>query len=240
MTPAYDGPSIPRLQDILAGADCLLLDFDGPVCRLFSGHPAEGIALTMRDFLADQGSAVTDPRLLASSDPHEILRSPMSDDLSAGLEVLLTYEEEWAARTAQPTPLAAEFIRAVADSGRKMAITTNNAPSAVEAYLRDHRLSGLFGSRIFGRSTKDPSLMKPHPACLLRAIETLGVQPWDCLMIGDSVADAVAARAAKVGFLGFARSADRVARLQDVGPHPVVVGMADLLAAMRGLVAPNG
>lgn len=239
MTSAYIGPSIPRLQDLLASAECLLLDFDGPICRLFSGLPARKIAATMRDYLTEHGRPVTDAGLIASADPHEILRAPMNDALTAGLELLLTEAEEKAARVAAPTPLSHEFIQAAAAGGRILAITTNNAPSAVEAYLQEHDLGGLFGPRIFGRSAKDPALMKPNPDSLLRAIDALGVSASECLMIGDSAADAIAAQAANVGFLGYARSADRVARLRGVGAPHVVLGMTDLVTAIRGLVPPN-
>ncbi len=39
---------------------------------------------------------------------------------------------------------------------------------------------------------------KPKPDVLLRAIAALGVKPEDCLMVGDSVPDIIAARAAGV------------------------------------------
>jgi phosphoglycolate phosphatase len=39
---------------------------------------------------------------------------------------------------------------------------------------------------------------KPQPFVLLRAMEAIGVKPEDCLMVGDSVPDILAARAAGV------------------------------------------
>ncbi|MEW2522184.1 HAD family hydrolase [Actinacidiphila alni] len=241
MTSEYSGPSVSYLHGLLSGVECLLLDFDGPVCRLFSGYPAGDVAATMRAYLADHGRPVTDAGLIVSTDPHEILRAVTDSALSAGMELLLTEAEEKAARVAEPTLLADAFIRAVVKSGRAVAITTNNAPSAVDAYLQEHDLKDVFEQRIFGRSTKDPALMKPHPDCLLRAVEAVGVRAEACLMIGDSVADAEAARAANVPFLGCVRSKRRVARLQGAEFRPVVVGMSDLAAAAAGLsVRPNG
>ncbi|MFC4030185.1 HAD family hydrolase [Streptomyces polygonati] len=239
MTSAYNGPSAARLQALLARAACLLLDFDGPVCRLFQGYPSGDIAADLRAYLAERGSPVKDPGLITGTNPHEILRATTNGELAAGLELLLAEAEEVAAHSAEPTPLAARFIRTAAGSGRVLAITTNNAPAAVAVYLKEHGLEGFFGQRIFGRSTRDPALMKPHPDCLLRAIETLGVRPGDCLMIGDSAADAAAAKAAHVPFLGYARSADRVARLRTVDPHPVVIGMPGLVAAIEGAARPT-
>jgi phosphoglycolate phosphatase len=231
----YDPRRIAGLQRTLDRARCLLLDFDGPVCRLFSERPARGIALVLLGRLAERGMPVTDPELLGSSDPHAVLRAAPGRELAAELEALLVDEEELAARLSRKTPGAGTFIRTVADSGRLLAVTTNNAPVAVETYLKNHDLDGCFAGRIFGRDPEDPTLMKPDPDCLRRACEALDVRPQECLMIGDSRADALAARAAGVGFVGFARSADRVRRLLDVAPYRVVVGMGELVAAARAL-----
>lgn len=243
MTSAYNGPSEAALRALLSDARCLLLDFDGPVCHLFSGHPAVQVADSMRRHLRDEGyvSPSVAPRPgLASRDPLQVLLALAGHKLAPELELLLTEEEESAARTAQPTPLVAEFIQAVADSDRILAITTNNAPGAAEAYLKEHGLDGFFERRIYGRVAEDPTLMKPDPDCLLRAIDGSGLRPGDCLMVGDSPSDAAAAKAAGVPFLGYARSADRVPRLQTVDRYPVVVGMQDLVAAAQDLLPPNG
>nr|WP_272919921.1 HAD-IA family hydrolase [Streptomyces sp. SID4948] len=204
---------------------------------MFEGYPAHTIAAAMRAYLAERGSPLTDPALVTATDPHAILRAPMSGEPAADLELLLAEAEEIAARSAEPTPLADRFIRAAAAGGRLLAITSNNAPAAVAAYLKEHGLDDCFEQRIFGRSAVDPALMKPHPDCLLRAMDALGVRPADCLMIGDSAADAAAAGAAGVPFLGYARSTDQAAQLRTLGPHPVVVGMADLVAAIERIAA---
>lgn len=237
MTRPYDGPSESALRALLARAECLLLDFDGPICRLFSGYPAAAIAETMTEHARKQGGPDALP--LAGTDPHAMLRTPMRAELAADLELLLAEAEVVAARTAKPTPLADRFIRSAAAGGRRLAITSNNAPLAVETYLERHDLDIYFQGRVFGRDTKDPALMKPHPDCLLRALDALDVRPGQALMIGDSAPDAAAAKAAGVPFLGYARSPDRVARLRTVDPHPVVVGMQVLVAAVEDVAAPS-
>jgi phosphoglycolate phosphatase len=227
--------------DLLDEAECLLLDFDGPVCELFRGSPARRIAANMHHYLDEHGIGQDDPRRQGSTDPHGMLCQPWAPEVAAELEMILAEGEMAAVRTARATRGADAFIRAVADSGRLLAITTNNSPGAVEAYLKDHSLESSFGWRIFGRDPENSSLMKPHPDCLLRAMSALDVRPGQCLMIGDSPRDAAAAKAADIRFLGYARSADRVARLRQVDPHPVVIGMEDLAAAAARLSRrPNG
>lgn len=256
MTSAYDAfPAFPGFPGfdafaefdrfggpgLLAGARCLLLDFDGPVCRLFAGHRADRVAQRMGELLAGRaGSADPGPATAALRDPHRLLRTARRPEIVRDLEALLAEQEELAALSAEPTPGAGDFIRAVADSGRVPAIATNNAPRAVVAYLKTQGLDGWFGDRVFGRDPEDPARMKPHPDCLLRAAGALGVPPGDCLMIGDSRADAEAAVAAGVRFLGYARSPDRVARLRADAAHPVVVGMAPLVAAARAMGPARG
>jgi HAD superfamily hydrolase (TIGR01509 family) len=162
------------------------------------------------------------------------VRGALSADLTGKLESLLTAEEEYAAATAEPTIGAEDFVRSAQARGWTLAITTNNAPQPVEKYLKIHRWDDIFGGRIFGRRPEDPSLMKPHPDCLRRAMVDLGATPADCLMIGDSRADAEAAGKAMVPFVGFAANDDRAAQLRKAAPAaPVVVGMEPLIAAVR-------
>jgi HAD superfamily hydrolase (TIGR01509 family) len=222
---------------LLNRAALLLLDFDGPVCRLFGGRSAAEIARDMHRYLAGRGPgpAHGDAAWADSADPHRLLAQAGDREEAAALERILAAGEEDAAGSAVPTPGADAFVRAVHRSGRLLAVTTNNAPEAVTAYLKDRSLDDCFGDRVFGRDPGDPARMKPHPDCLLRAIAAAGADPKDCLAIGDSPRDVRAAEAAGVAFLGYARSTDRVARLREAGASSVVVGMTELVAAAGDL-----
>lgn len=243
MTSAYNEPSETALRSLLDRASCLLLDFDGPLCRLFSDGHAPDIAEWMLDLLAGFGVEL-DRGLRESLDPHSLVKAPLPPHITRLLESRLTEEEEVAALSAVPTPGAADFVRAAVARGRTLAITTNNAPRAVETYLKTQGLEDAFAGRIFGRRADNPGWMKPHPDCLRRAVEAVGADRAQCLMIGDSIPDARAADAAGVPFLGYASGAERVARLAGgAGPGPVVVGMAPLVRAMRAarpVGPPNG
>ncbi|MFJ4411852.1 HAD family hydrolase [Streptomyces sp. NPDC088910] len=241
MTPTYFESPESSPFALLDAAECLLLDFDGPVCELFARHSASLIAEEMRRYLDRHGIRPPNPATARSKDPHAMLGEPWPPGVAAELERILAHGEESAVPSARETEGADEFVRAVALSGRLLAITTNNSPQAVETYLKSHSLESVFGSRIYGRDQYDPARMKPDPDCLLRAMTALKVRPEQCLMIGDSPRDAEAARAARVRFLGYARSRSRVARLQEIEPHPVVVGMGDLVVAASALSRrPNG
>lgn len=241
MTPLHNGQRHDGLYALLHRAHCLLLDFDGPVCDLFGGLPADGIAERMHRRLAEQGVRAAGGGGAPSSDPHGLLGALGTHEDFVEMESFLAEEEQQAALSATPTPGAHDFVRAVAESGRLLAITTNNSPGSVDTYLKSHELDTYFGGWIFGRSTEHPTLMKPHPDCLLRAVAAVGVAREDCLMIGDSPRDAAAARAAGIGFLGFATSEDKAERLRRQVDRPlVVVGMEDLVDAAKHLDRPNG
>jgi beta-phosphoglucomutase-like phosphatase (HAD superfamily) len=232
-------PALGAAEQLLARASCLLLDFDGPMCRLFANSSPRLIAGAMRAHLAGRGVEITDPAYADSDDPHWIIRAPIAPSAARELEEILADSEEQAAVSATGTRHADDFVRGMAGRGVRLAVTTNNAPAAVHAYLDRHGLGGYFEKRVYGRSAHDPQLMKPHPDCLQRALADLRVTAGECLMIGDSLADADAAVAAGIPFLGYAASPRKVPRLRAHHPHAVVVGMDRLIAA-AGLPPPNG
>jgi len=233
------GDHLPEV--LLNRASCLLWDFDGPLCRLFARHPARDIAVTLCDLLVDLGLPAQAVRWSETRDPHRILRSADLLGVFPLLERRMAEEEIEAASKAEPTFGAAKFAELMHRSGRLLAITTNNAPEAVDSYLKAHGLKDLFGPRIFGRRTDDPRWMKPHPDCLDRAVKELGVTRDRCLMIGDSVMDAQAADEAGIPFLGYARNEERSRRLRDGAPAPHgVIGMGPLIQAARNVTALPG
>jgi HAD superfamily hydrolase (TIGR01509 family) len=198
----HAGP--PSIQEMLHKAECLLFDFDGPLCSLFAEHPAPEIAERFRTLLESRG--LLKESLVDCPDPLRILHEshdvPGSTDMISPLQV---QEEITAARRAAPTPGSLPLIAALAERHVPMAITTNNSAEAVRIYLDRHDLSDVLAHHVYGRE-EDPNLMKPDPFCINQAVTALGVPAERCLMIGDSPADVEAARKAGVRFLGFARN----------------------------------
>lgn len=221
---------------LLSSAACVFFDFDGPVCRLFAGHPAAGVAQRLAVRLEALGR---DPAPVAVSvrdaDPLGVLLAvrkhyPQDRALMAVLEDQLTEEEVVAAGSATPTPGAAALVRALAAAGTRLAVTTNNSPAAVASYLARDGLGPCFDGHIHGRGP-DPALLKPDPDCLHRALESTGVAAADALMIGDSAADRLAAGKAGVPFLGYAENAEKYGRLRDAGAEVSVSTLEGLVRA---------
>lgn len=222
------------MRDLLSNADCVLFDFDGPICSLFAVHSAASVARRLRA-LADAHRVPMAP----TDDPHAVLRAAARQQpgsaLVALLERALSQEEIRAAATAQPTAHAAGLIGALAARGRRLAVVTNNSPLAAASYLARHRLANHFQGHVHGR-TGETALLKPHPDSLRRALRSTGTEPRRALMIGDTSSDLDAARAAGVPFLGYAPDAARAAELAAAGAGHVTTSLGKVL---RAVTAPS-
>ncbi|MFF1714935.1 HAD-IA family hydrolase [Streptomyces sp. NPDC058268] len=218
------------------GRRCVLFDFDGPICRLFPHGSSESVAHDLRGLVSERGliDRLTDD-VRQSIDPHDVLRAmdqdPLGTSLVAELEVRLTKGEVAAASTAPPTPGASALIRALKAMGCPIAVVTNNSPKAVAAYLEREGLTNAFGPHVYGR-TDQPSLLKPNPDSLYRALDALGLESDDALMIGDTVTDLEAAGKAGARFVGYARDEGKAVPLRTAGAQTVFTTLqplADLL-----------
>ncbi|WP_323135476.1 HAD family hydrolase [Streptomyces beihaiensis] len=225
------------MTELVRGARHVLFDFDGPICRLFAGRPAHTIAREQVEWLDAQGLGdVLTEKERGDDDPHAALRSlglqRPDSDLVEEMERRLSEQELWAVRSAWPTEHADPLIRTWAAVGVRLAVTTNNSPRAVRRYLSDRDLSGCFEPHIYGR-TADLTRLKPDPYCLHRALNALGAAPAGALMIGDTATDLLAARAADVPFLGYARNERKAGLLRAAGAEAVVSSLEPVLDLVR-------
>lgn len=228
-----------HLRELVARTRYVLFDFDGPICRLFAGHPADAIARDQVAWLDDRGlGGMLTQQERFGTDPHGTLSSlharyPDSDVIS-GLEKNLTRHELRAAQVAMPTPYADPLIRTWVAVGARLAVVTNNSAGTVTSYLRGRGLSSCFGPHVYGR-TRELDLLKPHPEMLNRALTAMGAAPETSLMIGDALSDRAAARAAGVRFLGYARNpeARRRMRQDGVSDRSIMGSLEPLLLTLR-------
>ncbi len=86
-----------------------------------------------------------------------------------------------------------EGIAWLESEGIKLGVVTNKAASFTEPLLEKLGLRGHFGIVVSGDTLEHK---KPHPAPLLHAADHYSVEPAACLMVGDSMHDVDAARAA--------------------------------------------
>ncbi|MGV9791287.1 HAD family hydrolase [Streptomyces sp. NPDC003435] len=226
-----------KLRELI-GARVVLWDFDGPICRLFARHRAERVAAGLVEWLAGRGlHGLLSEDERDTLDPQVVLRAAdrrhPGSDLVAELEERLTQDELLAAASALPTAYADPLIRTWTAVGSRLAVTTNNSPRVVRAYLAGRGLTGCFAPHIYGR-TAELRHLKPDPHCLERALAALGAAPGSALMIGDSPSDLVAADRAGVRFLGYAGGEQRAKQLRASGAETVLTSLEPLLLALRG------
>ncbi|MGW2050408.1 HAD family hydrolase [Streptomyces sp. NPDC001858] len=225
------------LRETITRARVVLWDFDGPICRLFAGHSAEGVADGLVEWLEGRGlhHLLTESER-ASLDPHVVLRAVdrrrPGSDLVAELEERLTQEELKATSSAMPTAYADPLIRTLTALRKRLAITTNNSPRVVASYLASRGLTSCFAPHVYGR-TRQLHHLKPHPHCLNLALRAMGSAPETALMIGDTPSDYLAARDAGVPFLGYARNERKAKLLRGAGATHVVHSLEPVLQAIK-------
>ncbi|MES5821601.1 HAD family hydrolase [Streptomyces sp. RG80] len=228
-----------NIREVITRARFVLFDFDGPICRLFAGHSAEGVAKDLVEWLARQGlRGLLTEEEREHPDPMAVLyavhrRHPRSD-LVTELEERLTQQELKAVDSAMPTAFADPVIRTWSAVGARLAIATNNSARTALGYLEQRGLTECFTPNVYGR-TEVLEHLKPDPHCLNRALNAMGAAPSAALMIGDAPSDLFAAQRAGVPFLGYARNAAKEKWLREAGARDVVVGSLEpVLRVLRG------
>lgn len=85
-----------------------------------------------------------------------------------------------------------DLLETLSVKGVKTALVTNNSVDSAKTMI------GKFDLQFDALLTRDTAPMKPAPDMLLQALELLGVDVSNAVMIGDTAADSGAALAAKV------------------------------------------
>jgi beta-phosphoglucomutase-like phosphatase (HAD superfamily) len=221
------GTNSADLARLVASKSTLLLDFDGPICSIFAGYPAPQIAEELRGIVRDHGLPVS-PQLAATDDPLAVLRQLDHTPLTRVIATALQQAETNASDSAAPTPGGHEVIRAATASGRHVAIVSNNSEEAVHAYLKRHALLAHVGTVAARYNEMPPSLMKPNPHLVLRALDGIGASPVDGVLVGDSVSDIEAARATLLACVGFADDRTKLESLRAAGADALITDMREL------------
>ncbi|MDN5919322.1 MAG: HAD-IA family hydrolase [Pseudonocardia sp.] len=227
MRPTTDARA--RLAELIAGAGALLLDFDGPVCHLFSGYPAREVASAVRRFAHEHGGDLTETR---TDDPLVLLRVAYqrSPGFGRDVEAFVIEQETHAAGSAEPTAGAHDTIHAAHAAGVPVLVVSNNSERAIRGYLARHELTDAV-SQVIGRPFARPEQMKPDPHLVSLALDMARVSPHAAVFVGDSITDILAGTAAGVRCIGYAKQTERAEGLADADADLVLDSMADVAAA---------
>ncbi len=211
-----DGTLVDTLSEIAAAANAMLCD---------AGRPAMSEHETSE--VVGEGAAALVAALVGR------------DGVDRWLPVYLAHYREHNGTTATLYPNVREGLAALRAAGLAVACVTNKPRELVGPLFDRLGISDRFDCIVGGGDTVEK---KPHPAPLLHACAALKVAPGDCVMIGDSKNDALAASAAGVvsltvpyGYPGFGGAADSASALLERGITCAIV--PDLLAAAHWILA---
>lgn len=126
-------------------------------------------------------------------------------------------------------PGVAEGLAYMKTAGFKLGCVTNKAEQFTIPLLKNLGVHDDFSIVICGDSLAEK---KPHPLPLLHAAELLEVKPEQSLMIGDSVSDVKAARAAGFQIICMSYGYNHGLDIRDFNPDGVIDSMAELPALL--------
>lgn len=213
-----DGTLVDTLTEILTAANATLAD---------AGRPAVDVK-TINETVGE-GSAMLVDHLMGAG--------------SAGqwLPVYMAHYRKLNATMATLYPNVREGLVAMRAMGLSIACVTNKPRELVGPLLDSLDIGSLFDTYIGGGDTVEK---KPHPEPLLLACQRLGVDPKTCVMIGDSINDALAARAAGMvsltvpyGYPGITGDAGKADALLARGLTRAIVDDLDVAATWIASVA---
>jgi phosphoglycolate phosphatase len=107
--------------------------------------------------------------------------------------------------------------------GIKMGCVTNKAAQFTIPLLKDLGIHDEFESIVCGDTLPEK---KPHPMPLLHSAEFFGVKPENALMIGDSISDVKAARAAGFNIVCMSYGYNHGVDIREANPDAVIDSMA--------------
>ena len=174
-----DGTLIDTLPDLHAAACAMLNDLGRPPLPLESirAYVGRGIPNLIKRVLANSLHVAEDP-------------NPPPPEAVASYRRHYAHEN---GRNAKVYPGVLEGLASLRALGVPLGVVTNKADTFIQPLLEQTGLSGYFEVLVGGDRLPK---VKPDPMPLVWACGRLGVSPTETLFIGDSINDALAARAA--------------------------------------------
>lgn len=122
-------------------------------------------------------------------------------------------------------PGVREGLDYVKGAGYKLGCVTNKAAAFTEPLLKDMGIRDYFEIVVSGDTV---AKKKPDPMPLLHAAAFFGVEPRHALMVGDSMSDVKAARAAGFQIVCLTYGYNHGVDIRDSDPDAVIDSMAEL------------
>ncbi len=205
-----DGTLVDSVPDLTFCVDEMMKELGMPVCgearvRTWVGN---GVERLVRRALTDSLVGEPDEELFQRAYPI----------------FLRLYAENTSGRS-RLYPGVREGLDYLRESGFKLGCVTNKAEQFTLPLLEAMGIRDYFAIVVSGDSLQEK---KPHPLPLLHAAEFFGVEPANALMLGDSMSDVKAARAAGFNVVCMSYGYNHGIDIREANPDAVLDSMAEL------------
>lgn len=173
-----DGTLLDTIDDLAAAVNAMLVDSGQPVLprERVSHYVGKGAQVLVHRALTDSFDGRADPARFAPA-----------------YQAFLAHYARENGRQARLYPGVREGLEAMRDKGMRLAIVTNKPSAFTAPLLARCGLAGFFDLVISGDTL---ARKKPDPLPMVHVCEAFGLPPAAVVAIGDSMNDAIAARAA--------------------------------------------
>jgi len=213
-----DGTLVDSAPDLALAVNRTLLDFGRAEFNQHTIHHWVGNGAKVLIERALSGSAEIDPQL----DP------ALSQD---ALAIFLTHYQQCLCVESRLYDDVKDGLLTLKNAGFRLAIITNKPAIFIEPILTGLGINNVFELLIGGDSLPE---RKPHPAPLHYALEQLKVSAQQCVMIGDSKNDILAAKAANIDSVGLTYGYNYGEDINQYQPQWCFDTFAELLTALQG------
>ena len=156
---------------------------------------------------------------------------PPEDDFARAYPIFIELYGENTSKRSRLYPGIREGLDWLAAHGYPLGCVTNKAAQFTLPLLADLGVRDYFGIVVAGDTLP---VKKPDPAPLLHAARHFGVAPADALMVGDSVSDVKAARAAGFQIVCMSYGYNHGVDIRTANPDAVIDALTELPALLRG------
>jgi len=223
----------------LIDKDVLLFDLDGtlvdsvPDLALAINQMLNDLAMTehdedtIRHWVGNGARTLVERALAASLKLNEKLTVTLIDD---ALTIFLQHYQQYLCVKSTLYKDVKAGLLTLKNSGFRLAIITNKPEEFIQPLLNGLGLNDIFELLIGGNTLAE---RKPHPAPLIYAVEQLNVSTKQCLMIGDSKSDILAAKAANIASIGLTYGYNHGEDLNNYQPQWCFDSFSELLVALQ-------
>ena len=217
--------------------DAVVFDVDGTLVDTLDAHLESWLEVLNRFGYHPQ---LTELQALFGKHSVEWVRALVPpEDQEVGEKIIEAKDQAFFRRLGElpAFPGASELIRDLHAAGKRIAIASGATGAELPRYLRKLEIGGLVHATVDGDEVASG---KPDPEGIRLALNRLDLPARKAVVVGDSLFDAEAARAARTAFVGVLTGGFPADELRDAGAREVYQDIGTLYeAVLPQLTAPR-